>query len=301
MRPEEGPFIRPLLEVSRRQILAYLESHRLSWLQDPSNSDPAFTRNRLRHDLLPRLQAFNPRIEEHLARLGRRLALEEDFWQVETEKAFAPLARFDGEGLYLDRPLLLDLHPAMRARVLRRALRQVRGDLRSLAAVHLESLEALLQGERPQADCHLPGAWVGRRYDRLWVRPAPPSEPADSLLSVAGPGIFPLPGGELRVTVEPAALGEGPLAVEFDFAGITFPLIVRRPRPGDRFRPAGLGGRKKLKDFFIDAKLDRESRRQVLVVEGEEILWLIGIRRCDKWRPPLGGTVLRLDFHLPEA
>ena len=110
-------------------------------------------------------------------------------------------------------------------------------------------------------------------------------------------------GGELEVSLTPAPLGEGRQTVEFDAAGICFPLTLRSPRPGDRFRPAGAGGSKKLKDFLIDAKLPREERRHLLLVASEEeILWLVGLRRCAGHLPaPAGGKVLRLVARLPES
>ncbi len=259
MRLQEGPFIRPLLEVSRRQILAYLEQNRLSWVEDPSNDNPAFTRNRLRHQVLPLLSEFNPRLEEHLARLGRRLGTEEEFWQQETEKAFASLAVQDGENLSLDCRRLRELHPALRARVLRHSLQRVRGGLHAISAIHLEQLETLLHRSQPQGDQHLPGLWAGRRYERLWLRRNPPSEPAATTVSITGPGIFSVPGGTLQVSCETAGLGEDPLSVEFDSAGIEFPLRVRHFLSGDRFRPAGMDGRKKVKDFFIDTNLSGKS------------------------------------------
>jgi tRNA(Ile)-lysidine synthase len=244
---------------------------------------------------LPLLGEFNPRIEEHLARLGRRLGTEEEFWQQETEKALESMAALDGENLSLDCRRLRELHPALRARVLRQAMQRVRGGLHAISAIHIEQLETLLHRPQPQGEQHLPSLWAGRRYERLWLRRTPPPEPTATTVSIPGAGIFPLPGGMLHVSQETAGGGEDQLTVEFDPVGIEFPLRVRQFLPGDRFRPAGMEGRKKVKDFFIDAKLEREVRCRILVVEGSEILWLIGMRRCAGRRPG-SGTVLRLHF-----
>lgn len=296
MRVKSGPFVRPLLPFSRRQVRDYLAEQRLGHVEDPSNRDPAYTRNRIRHQLLPSLQSFNPRIEEHLARLCRRIALEEDYWQEEGERSLAALIRPGEGGVCLDRSGLAALHPALRARVIRRALERVRGDLTGISARHVEDVEGVLLGERPQAEVHLPAAWAARRYDRLWLRRTPPPPPPPFAVPVAGPGVYPLPGGGvLEVSLVDAPRGEGALAVEFDADVASFPLLVRPFRPGDRFRPAGLGGSKKLKDFFIDAKIPLEERRRLPLVAGREILWVVGVRRCDGGRPdPAAGRVLRL-------
>ncbi len=291
------PFVRPLLEVSRAGILAYLQQNQLSWVEDPSNYDRVFTRNRLRNEILPLLREFNPRLEESLAGFALRTSIEEDFWREQTEVALLSLSTFSQDDCRLDCQSLQALHPALRARALRQALNRLRGGLHGIAAIHLEHLEALLQCERPQADLHLPGVWVGRRYDCLWLRRTPPPAVPEIDMLIAGPGLIELPhAGWLQISLEAAAQEEGPLAVEFDPERVAFPLRLRHFRPGDRFRPAGLGGQKKVKNIFIDMKMDRESRRRVLFLEGTEILWLIGIRRCEGGRPKPGSAALRFQF-----
>jgi tRNA(Ile)-lysidine synthase len=295
MRLRSGPFIRPLLLFSRREILSHLAACGLSYVEDASNGDPAFTRNRIRHELLPLLRTFNPRCDEHLARLSRRIAQEEDYWQGEVDRHLAALSRTDRHGMWLAREELLVLHPALRARVLRRALERVKGDLQGVGAVHLEALEQLLTAGRSEAEAHLPGVWAARRYERLWLRCGPPPAAEAFALEVAGPGVYALPGGgELHVSIEPVALGEDCWAVEFDADSVAFPLQVRSLRAGDRFWPRGAPGRKKLKDFFIDAKLDREVRCRLPLVVADTILWVVGVRRCHDRVARSGRAVLRL-------
>jgi tRNA(Ile)-lysidine synthase len=100
---------------------------------------------------------------------------------------------------------------------------------------------------------------------------------------ITGPGTFPLPDGRrLLVTLHSDRRnGTDAARVEFSAEEISFPLTVRTARPGDRFCPDGMPGSKKLKDLFIDAKLTKEARAvQPLVVRGNEILWVVGMRRC---------------------
>ncbi len=295
MRPRNGPFIRPLLTFSRRQIEEYLAAEDHDFVQDASNHDLYYMRNRIRHRVLPELGRLNPKLEESLAALSDRIALEEGFWQQETERALTTLRTVrDGE-LWLDRPALLALHPALRARVLRQALQELRGNLRGLGAVHIELLEKLLQGATPQAEAHLPAAWVARRYERLWLRAAPPQPATPFSVEITEPGEVSLPDGRsLQFSIEAAPRGETPLAVEFPAGEVTFPLTVRSFRPGDRFHPQGAPGSRKLKEYFIDAKIEREVRYRVPLVEGRQVLWLAGIARCQQWPCREGsGPVLR--------
>ncbi|OHB29385.1 MAG: tRNA lysidine(34) synthetase TilS [Desulfuromonadaceae bacterium GWC2_58_13] len=282
-------FIRPLLPFSRNRLLEFLDEAGLPYVEDESNRDPRFTRNRIRHHLLPLMRSFNPRIDEHLTALSRRFAVEEDFWRQQENRTLAEMARPDGDGLTLDRSKLLDIHPALRARVLRRALEQVRGDLLEIDSDHLMAIDSLLCGARPQGELHLPRAWVGRRYERLRLCSATPVTPEPFLINIAGPGRFYLPsGGCLTVSREQQRGQGGAGVVEFDGDAIGFPLLVRSFQPGDRFRPAGGSGEKKLKDFFIDNRIELEERRCLPLLVGPEILWLVGLRRCEGYQPLAG-------------
>lgn len=296
MRLRSDPFIRPLLSFSRPQILQYLADHRLPHVEDLSNADTAFTRNRLRHDLLPQLREFNPRIDEHLARLSQRFALEEEYWDLQVTMHLDSLCEECEDGLWLPSEELRSLHPALRSRVLRGALERLRGDLRGIGAQHLGDIENLLEGPRPEAEVHLPRAWVARRYQKLWLRTEAPRVAGGFAVAVPGPGVYDLPGGgRLLVSLENGCVGENPWSVEFDAASVPFPLLVRSFVPGDRFHPSGAPGHRKLKDFFIDIKLERELRRSLPIVAADEILWLPGLRRCHGRRPQqAGGQVLRL-------
>ncbi len=298
-----GPFIRPFLDFSRDQIQHYLAAEGLSWVEDASNRDPAYTRNRIRHEVLPLLCQFNPRVEEHLARLSRRVAEEEDFWRIEVEQALEQVSRQGHAGPVLERQALLQLHPALRARVLRHVLLLVRGDLLGIAASHLGAVEQLLQAERPQAARDLPGVWVARRYDQLVFRTEPPAEPEPFEIVVHGPGRYRLPGGGcLEVGLCAAPSGEGAFAVEFDSGKVSFPLRIRSPQPGDRIRLGGMVGRKRLKKLFIEERMDHEARRRAVLVEADEIIWAVGLRRCAERRPAGPRCrVLRLVFNNPES
>ncbi len=299
MALRSGPYLRPLLGFGRGDILAYLRSHDLAWREDGSNDDPRFTRNRLRSAVLPLLAQFNPRIEEHLGRLSGRIALEEDFWRSETARSLEALRCRGASCLALDRAKLVGLHPALRLRVLREAILEARGSLMGIGAAHIESIEGLALSTKPQSEVHLPDLLVRRRYDKLlFSRDLSPSRPFSLPLSL--PGECRLPDGRLlRAEIVPCAGAESLTQVEFDAEAVPFPLTVRSFLAGDRFYPCGAAGSKKLKDFFIDRKIDAESRRSLPLVVANEILWVAGVRRCHGRRPVAGRPVLRLTLTPP--
>lgn len=298
MRPVDPPFVRPLLPFSREELVAWLAELGIAWREDSSNRDPAFVRNRVRLELLPLLESYNPAIRTRLNELCRQLAEDEADWSLRTAAELARVAEVGAEECRLPCSALAEGSPAMAGRLLRGALKHVRGDLRRLDAGHIRAILALASGPRPQGDLHLPGAWVGRRYGVLRLRRQPPGVLSCAPLEMAGPGFYPLADGRfLQVELAEKARGETPLAVEFRAADVSFPLRVRGPRPGDRLQQQGLAGTKKLQDLFVDLKLAREERAAaVLVLSRDELLWVAGVRRSAGRYPVPAEPVLRLEL-----
>lgn len=303
MRPVDPPFVRPLLSFSREELVEWLAGEGVAWREDASNQDPAFARNRVRHELLPLLESYNPAIRLRLNELCRQLGDDEDDW---AKRAAAELERVadltEGE-CRMPCATLAEASPAMAGRLVRMGLKRVRGSLRRLDADHIAAILALARGERPQGELSLPGAWVGRRYELLLLRKTPPLVVPQPPLEIAGPGVYPLTGGRvLSVSLADNSCGEGADLVEFCGRQVTFPLQVRAPQPGDRLSPAGMSGTKKLQDLFVDQKLPMEERAAAVLVFGEEqLLWVAGVRRCAGLRPTPGvGPVLRLELSGPK-
>jgi len=295
MAYRRGRLIRPLLGLRREQLESYLREVGQAWLTDPSNHNLDLTRNRVRHQLLPQLASFNPQIEASLCRMAQRFARDEDCLAELTTVAFERLVQSSGGFFFLSIKALLGVHPALRMRLYRQLLHEARSSLQGISALHLEAIDALVTAERSQASLDLPGAWVARRYDELLVgcEPLPLAEPFRC--KIDGPGTYPLPGGgTLWICFAEATSVESQHLVEFSSDKIDFPFVLRSIRPGDRFRPSGMTGTKKLKDYFIDAKLTLEERSTALVLESEEILWLLGRRRCSGYAANGAERVIRM-------
>lgn len=287
MRPNTGLFLRPLLGFDREELRAYLREKDLGWREDPTNADVGLTRNRIRHELLPLLHQFNPQIENRLSVLCERFAADESYWETETAQLLSDHAERIVGGLALPRKLLSELPSAAAGRLVRAALKAVRGDLRRFESGHVGSILRLAASRKPQAELGMPECWVAVRYKRLLICCHPPEVPDPAPVEIPEEGIYPLPDGRfLRVALVDHSSGEGRETVEFSAAKVAFPLLVRTVRPGDRLAPAGMAGSKKLQDFFVDAKLTHEERAITpLVVRGSEILWVVGMRRCRDYRP----------------
>ncbi len=299
MRPLQGRWWRPLLGVSRRQILDYARQQGLRWVEDESNRDPAYLRNRLRQQIMPQLRDLNPQLDERLSVLCEQVQGEEDFWQQHLAQLLIALEVPALDGLRLDRALLLEQHPALRLRIYREALRRVRHDLQRIETSHLRAIDGLLLADRSQAQIDLPECWVARRYEQLWFRSVAPARLSGYDLPLPIPGQVDLPHGQtLQALVLAEQQGESAAVVEFSLAELNEPLRVRSWQPGDCFAPQGMAGRKRLKRYFSDERIELEERASIpLLVAGEKILWVIGRRRSRHARANLqAGPILRLEL-----
>jgi tRNA(Ile)-lysidine synthase len=298
MRTLNGSIVRPLLPFSRYELLGYLQSEGLEWREDLSNLDQRFTRNRIRHQLLPALAEFNPNIRMQLAGLCEQMQQDDDYWSELVAGELPKHGRWRGNEYVLKLNNFLALPEALTSRLLRAALEQVRGDLRGITAAHTAAILMLINEGAPQGELDLPGAWVARRYDVLVLRSAAPAAVIPFRCELTSPGDYSLPENRiLSVALEGSSLGESQNLVELSAKEFSFPLHVRSCEPGDRFRPSGMTGTKKLQDLFVDLKLTHEERQKALVlVKDSEILWVVGMRRAEVQRPLPDEPLLRIEI-----
>lgn len=296
MRMVNGAVVRPLLPFHRTDLLAYLKNEGLTWREDESNQDQTFTRNRIRHHLLPLLESFNPNISSQLAGLCEQMRQDDDFWAGLVAQELTRCGQWQNDDYALDRMLMLELAPALAGRVVRAVLQQVRGDLRGMTAIHIADILQLAGHGPPQGELSLPGVWVARRYEKLLFSRQKPETIEYFEFVLSEPGAYRLPdGSSVLVSLENQACGESAASVEFSAASLLFPLLLRHCRPGDRLRPSGMSGTKKLQDLFVDLKLTKEDRQKaLLLLKDDEVLWVVGLRRCEGHRPENGVPVLRI-------
>ncbi len=298
MRTINGSVVRPLLPFSRQELEDYLQSEGLQWREDLSNLDQRFTRNRVRHQLLPVLADFNPNIRLQLVGLCEQMQQDEDFWSDLVTRELPKYGQWLGDEYVLNRKGLLALPQALTGRLVRAALAEVRGDLRGITAAHAADIMTMANEGASQGALDLPGAWVARRYDVLVFRREAPATVAPFSCELTSPGDYCLSENRiLSVTLEESPSGESRSVVELSALSLSWPLHVRSCEPGDRFRPSGMQGTKKLQDLFVDLKVTREERQNALVlVKNNEILWVVGMRRSEEQRPSPGEPVLRFEI-----
>jgi tRNA(Ile)-lysidine synthase len=276
--------IRPLLGVSKVELLRWLEDRNLTYCCDRTNDDPELLRNWLRQDLLPRMEKRLGRgVASRLARAAE-VARDEAFFLEALARDW--LAKSCANGA-LDRGALLLEPRALQRQILRVWLKLARGDLRNMDFDHIESILEIVSKGPPQSLLALPGGWHAvREYDSLRLAKTELRRPSPRYSYALRPD-EPLPVPEAGVVVEAQYVSRAERALPrdlsealFDLDTLTGSLEVRNFRPGDRFQPLGMAGHKKVKDLFIDKKAPRSARAVLpLLVMGKEILWLPGYAR----------------------
>lgn len=274
--------VRPLLEISRFEIEQYLRARGLEWREDASNSDTIYLRNRIRHQLLPLLEEYNPAIRSSLAKTASIIGGDEALLNELTERAVAGSCRM-GEGrVVCSVRQLCALNSALRRRVLRHAFKRLTGTLERVSRRHIDALCDMIDSARPNSRLPLPqGVRAVREYDRLLLMHAD-EDLLDSAfeLQITEPGCYQLPlGGFMTVDVTGSALFPTDVHTAcLDPAKTPFPWLVRTCRPGDRITPFGMNGRKKVKDIFIDRKIPLSERARIpLLFCGDDLIWIAGV------------------------
>ena len=302
----QGMLKRPLLKIPRAELEQYLKERGLNFRNDSSNADTAILRNSIRHELIPFLRKYNPRVSERLAATAEILASDEELLEQLTESAFARLARSDAEATAA---LSLDIEPlskeprGLRLRLYRRALLELRGDLNHIALTHLEAIDRLITSDRPNARLKLPGGCcVARSYGRVSFAAQELSPEAAWQLVIEGEGSYRLPaGGTMLVqrVPRPARLDPGSRRVAYlDPEQSPFPWLARSFAPGDRFTPLGMSGAQKVKELFINEKVPLKERRSIpILVSRGRIVWVAGLRTGAQARVTAStGVVLRVEI-----
>jgi tRNA(Ile)-lysidine synthase len=280
--------IRPLIEITRQETLSYCRRHRLAPRSDSSNESPSFLRNRVRLELLPLLRNYNPNIHEALLRLAEIAGDDVSFIEQQATLMWQELARTENEVLYLDIEKMCVLPRAIQRQVFRRAVKQLRGDLRDIEADHIEAMMESLLKPAGKSFCLPDGLTLSTEYGRLVLAPAgAPICPLPALkdtCSINIPGETDLSGWRVKAEVTGSCAGsDNGFSASFDFDKVGKKLVVRRRKPGDRFQPLGMSQTKKLQDFMVDVKIPRSWRERVpLVSAGEQILWVVGWRIDDR-------------------
>ncbi len=319
--PDGVTLVRPLLDIERPAIEHWLEQQGHTWRDDPSNRNPVYRRNRVRHELLPWLESrLNPRVRQALQRLIQQAARDRE-WM---ESIAADAARkciiqpmFEGRQDVrdprpaIDRRRLASYPAALRQRVLTTWLHRLRIPPARIGHAAIERLDRMLRSDRPKkivlagsTRLQTDGNLMTYRPDEPRLIPVPEREWILPIHDGASLDLHEL-GLRITVTHEQGAFdrrgGKTPGCYPAE-AILRMPasgepaICIRCRRPGDRLRPTGSGGSRKIQDILIDAKTPKAQRQTIpLLLSGKSVVWLPGYRIADNWQvTDINATRLRI-------
>lgn len=298
IRPVRGNVIRPLLFTGRRDIERILQEAGLTWRTDRTNLEQEYTRNRIRLSILPQMEReLNEGAVRHIAQAAGRLSQVQAYVERMTVQAAGKCLYREGQSVCIDLHFFMKEDVLIRQELLRRAVEQCSGSLKDLGSVHIGALERLALMDCGR-ETHLPGGVRAVREDgriRLEVCAAeeknktgrPDGPPAGHEgVAVAVPGIC--HAGGLRVRTElmentpeimKQIIQEKKYTKWLSYDTIYGNVLFRTRRTGDYLVVNGQGGRKKLKDYFIDQKIPKDCRDGIwLLADGSHVLWVVGYR-----------------------
>lgn len=306
---ETIPLIRPLLEMTRKEIEKAALEAGLTWCEDCSNRDPAFTRNRIRLDLIPRLEAdYNPQIVRSLCRLAETAAADKEVLDGDCDGIlrYAAFRLFD-EGAEWSRNVYRSVPEGLRLRMLRMVLSRMKVDQSDIGYLNLKEADKFFVNARYNQripfsgglwlQCEGKKSLILKKYDiKQWKYP----QFSQGWMLVCETRT--VTEKELPAWMEKARLH--PETAILDAMQVADYPILRKIRPGDRFEPYGMGGRsQKLSDFLVNNKVPKEYRPDLLVAADEGgIIWVPGLRvsnRCALGKDSRHLMILRLSKGSP--
>jgi len=296
--------IRPLLEISHQETEDYCRRHRLMPRLDASNLSLSPLRNRIRQQLLPLLESYNPRLAETLLRTGRIASDDIDFLDEQIARLWDEIARQEEESIILDKKSFEPLPPALKRYLLRASVEKLLGSAKDIEMRHIEEMMSLTAKPAGKS-LNLPGGLTfSVEYGQYRLTPdsatLSPLPPLKEEFQLGIPGKTLVPGWLVEATIvdREEMTEKDDFTAYLDLGKTGRKLVVRPRRRGDRFQPLGLGQLKKVGEFMIDAKIPRNWRNRIpIVCSGEQILWVVGWRIDERVKVSEDTKqVLRLEF-----
>lgn len=258
--PRQGMLVRPLLATTRREIEDYLRLYSIPHIEDSSNADEAYSRNRMRQQVVPLLEGFNPALRENSVDMIRYLRADNDYLNARASE-LAHQAQVTEEVVTIDAASIARAPDPLAVRAVRGLLAMTAGGATDCTAAHLEAVVRLCREDDPSAEAHLPGGVTARRvYEKLLLTDCLDPPPLEPFAPRQGENPIPGTGWTLRLDGDP------------------WPGLVVRPRQvGDEIVLPGRP-RRTLKKLFIDQKIPRLERERIPVLaDGDGVVAVAGL------------------------
>lgn len=285
--------IRPLLEIFRSEIEAYLIAANQDFVTDTTNFQSIYHRNKIRLELLPYLQdVYNPNIVETLSRTAKIIQQDAKYMQKQAAKEASTAIKSDYNGWFINIPELKQQHPAIATRLIRMAIAASLGNDKDITHQAVMRCYELANSKSTGGQVNISGNFFAiREYDKLRFVIKPNESISQYCIELPLNEKIHIPNNKYGMTIYAELTDEIQKADKnkkdiayFDYNLLKGKIYIRNRREGDYFYPSGMSGKKRLKDYFIDAKIARSERETcVIIATADDILWLVGMRHTSKF------------------
>ena len=295
IRPVNGYMIRPLLGINRREIEYYLREHHLSYCEDETNAEDEYTRNRIRHRVIPVLEEqVNSQTIRHMNEVMEQLNQIRDYLDHELEMYSMQAVRQQDNSFLIRKDVWIKCHPVIQNGMIQNCLEKLAGTGKNLTSVHVAAVADLFEkqsGKMRNLPYHISAE---RNYEGVVLTKKVQEKQMLCQENLAIPGITRLKDRNLQICctiLEKDAnfsieqIPQNPYTKWFDYDIIKDSLTIRTRQSEDVLCVKHDGGTQKLKAYFINEKIPAKIRNQILLItEGHQILWVVGYRMSSRYQ-----------------
>lgn len=296
MEYKKGDIIRPLLGIERKEIENFLKERNIEYRIDRTNLEPIYGRNKIRLNLIPYIEEnYNPNIIDTLWRTSEIIGIDNDFIEMHCEKIYNSVVKERSKNsIILDGNAFVSQHRSIQYRIIRNCLLEINGSLQGFTYKHISDVVFLFLERGTGKSIHLTNNIVAKTsYDNFIIERKEEEENKEFFYTLKLNSFTYVKeiGYGFNTKVEPIEhleiknIKNSDFIKYFDYDKVIGNIYVRNRRSGDRFKPFGMKGSKKIKDYFIDEKIPKDKRDKIpLVVDDKNIIWVVGYRISDQYR-----------------
>jgi len=288
IQKENGNIVRPLIDISRDEIEEYIIENKLIAMRDKTNSESIYTRNKIRNELIPYMKEINPEVINSIYRTSKVLLSNREIIKEIISEKYDEI-RLKEKSVALDKNKFLQLNSGLKNEILRLAINEFNGDLVDVSMGTIDNAINIIENSQSGAVAKISkNVKIKISYDKLVLFKS--KDEIEFCYELNVPGNTFIPEINKQIIAKIAKVEDVPNKYEdrnkcfFDIAKVGKKIYVRNKKDGDFFEPAGMIGRKTLKKFFSDLKIDSDDREKIpLIVNDTDIIWIAGFRASRKF------------------
>lgn len=282
---KSGNIIRPILNIRKSEILSYLDTNNISYAIDHTNFENDYTRNKVRLDIIPALSEINPNVIDSLFKLSMIARDDLSILDKVVDEKFNEIARLNKKKIIFDKKKFEETNTFILRRILRKSVEILKGDIKNFSKENLDDFLNIINLDNGKVlikdDLSL-----RKSYKYYVLEENKKKDKASKEIFLEAEDQVKFDGFYIKSSI----INNGKYKKDrnigyFDYDKLDFPLKIRTRLPGDRFVPLGHKSEKKLKDFFIDQKIDKNKRDELpLVLSDDKIIWIASLRISDRYK-----------------